>query len=214
MLTNDLLVTRIHSGKIEPVYANLDNEKLDIASSVIDVFNRHIGRIYGELIEELGGFEEINYRFVRGLAQILERRCIIDKDSAVDSIAARNAVFRESRGLVTCEEERADVLNRAARMLAIKPDDLEKSLWADLEENLVIKEFQIITPEELLKQYNLSLAQTLLFKATGMEIQIEDNYQQTFRKIKQLGLMYSIVNGKIYLDGPISLFKLTEKYGT
>ena len=47
-----------------------------------------------------------------------------------------------------------------------------------------------------------------------MEIQIEDKYQQVFRKIKQLGLIYSIQDGKIYLEGPISLFKLTEKYGS
>jgi uncharacterized protein len=47
-----------------------------------------------------------------------------------------------------------------------------------------------------------------------MEIQIEDNYQQVFRKIKQLGLIYSIHDGKISLEGPISLFKLTEKYGS
>jgi len=214
MLTSDLLITRVHSGKIEPIYASLEQENLDIASAVIDAFNRHVGRTYGELIEELVGIEEINYRFVRGLAQILERRCIIDKDSVIDPIAARKAVFRESRGLITCEEERTEVLTKAAEMLSIKPDDLEKSLWSDLEENLVVKEFQTMTQEELLKQYNLSLAQTLLFKATGMEIQIEDNYQQVFRRIKQLGLMYSIFDGKIYLDGPISLFKLTEKYGT
>ncbi|VVB63494.1 Uncharacterised protein [uncultured archaeon] len=47
-----------------------------------------------------------------------------------------------------------------------------------------------------------------------MEIQIEDNYQPLFWRIRQLGLMYSILDGKIYLDGPISLFKLTERYGT
>lgn len=47
-----------------------------------------------------------------------------------------------------------------------------------------------------------------------MEIQIEDNYQQVFRKIKQHGLMYSIQDGRIYLDGPVSLFKMTERYGT
>ena len=67
MLTSDLLITRIHSGKIEPVYVNLDQESLDIASSVINVFERNVGRTYGELSEELGGLEEINYRFVRGL---------------------------------------------------------------------------------------------------------------------------------------------------
>ena len=167
-----------------------------------------------ELIEELEGIEEINYRLIRGLAQILERRCVIETDSVIDPIAARRMIFEESKGFVTGEEERKRVLDKVARKLSIEPDALEKALWADHEGNLVIKEFQTIAPEDLLRNYNLSLAQTLLFRATGMEIQIEDNYQPVFRKIKQLGLIYSIQDGKISLEGPLSLFKLTEKYGS
>ena len=214
MLTSDLLVTKISKGKIEPVYARLDQDNLEIARSVIGVFQEHVGRTYGELIEELEGIEEINYRLIRGLAQILERRCVIETDSVIDPIAARKMVFEESRGFITSKEEREKVLDKVARRLSIEPDDLEKALWADHEGNLVIKEFQTIAPEDLLRQYNLSLAQTLLFRATGMEIQIEDNYQPVFRKIKQLGLIYSIHDGKISLEGPLSLFKLTEKYGS
>ncbi len=214
MLTSDLLVTKISKGKIEPVYALLDQDTLEIARSIIDVFQDHVGRTYGELIEELEGIEEINYRLIRGLAQILERRCVIETDSVIDPIAARRMVFEESRGFVTCEEERKNVLDKVARKLSIESDALEKALWADHEGNLVIKGFQAIVPEDLLRMYNLSLAQTLLFRATGMEIQIEYNYQPVFRKIKQLGLIYSIQDGKISLEGPLSLFKLTEKYGS
>ncbi len=204
----------VSKGKIAPVYAPLDQDNLEIALSVIGVFKEHLGRTYGELIEELEGIEEINYRLIRGLAQILERRCVIEIGSVIDPIAARKAVFEESKGFITSEEERKEVLGKVARKLSIEVDDLEKALWADQEGNLVIKEFQTLTPEDLLRHYNLSLAQTLLFRATGMEIQIEDNYQPVFGKIKQLGLIYSINDGKISLEGPLSLFKLTEKYGS
>jgi len=214
MLTSDLLVTKISKGKIEPVYALLDQDNLEIASSVIAAFQEHVGRTHDELIEELEGIEEINYRLIRGLVQILERRCSIESDAVIDSIAARKTVFEESRGFITSKEERERVLDKVARKLSIEPVDLEKALWADQEGNLVIKAFQTIAPEDLLRHYNLSLAQTLLFRATGMEIQIEDNYQPVFRKIKQLGLIYSIQDGKISLEGPLSLFKLTEKYGS
>ena len=214
MLTSDLLLTKISKGKIEPVYALLDEDTLEIARSVVDVFQEHMGGTYGSLLEELEDIEEINYRLIRGLAQILERRCIIDTDSVIDPAAARRMVFEESRGFITGEKERKNVLDKVAKKLSLEPDSLEKALWADKEGNLVIKEFQPISPESLLRQYNLSLAQTLLFRATGMEIQIEDNYQPVFRKIKQLGLIYSIQDGKISLEGPLSLFKLTEKYGS
>ncbi|MDI9417068.1 MAG: DUF790 family protein, partial [Euryarchaeota archaeon] len=72
MLTSDLLVTKISKGKIEPVYARLDKDNLEIAGSVIGVFEGKVGRTYGELIQELEGIEEINFRLIRGLAQILE----------------------------------------------------------------------------------------------------------------------------------------------
>lgn len=214
MLTSDLLVTRMRQGKIEPVFAPLDRENLGLASSIIDVFQKHVGKTYGELLEEIEGLEDINYRFIRGLAQILENRCVIDKDAIIDPTSARRAVFEESGGFISSEEERTEILDRVSRKLSIKSADLEKALWADQEENLVVKDFQAMSPENLLRQYNLSLAQTLLFKATGMEILIEDKYQEVFRRIKHLGLIYTICDGKIYLDGPISLFKLTEKYGS
>ena len=151
MLTSDLLVTKISKGKIEPIYALLDQDNLEIARSVIGVFQEHVGRTYDELIEELEGIEEINYRLIRGLAQILERRCSIESDAVIDSIAARKTVFEESRGFVTNLEERERVLDKIARKLSIEPDDLEKALWADQEGNLVIKEFQTIAIEDPLR---------------------------------------------------------------
>lgn len=214
MLTSDLLVTRTHKGKIEPVYSALDKEHINISSSVIGIFQRHVGKSYGELVEELEGFEEINYRLIRGLARILERRCHIENDSVIDPIYARRTVFHECSGFVTNAAQRNEVLDQASRKLSISHSDLEKALWSDLEENLIIKDFQHISPENLLRQYNISLTQTLLFRATGMEIQIDDHYQEVFWKMKQLGLMYSIEPNKVYIDGSVSLFRLTERYGT
>ena len=214
MLTSDLLVTKISKGKIEPVYALVNQDNLEIAASVIGVFEGKVGRTYGELAQELEGIEEINFRLIRGLAQILERRCVIETESAIDPIAARRAVFEESSGFITGKDGRERVLDMAARRLSVAPAELEGALWADQEDNLAVKEFRTLAPEDLLKQYNLSLAQTLLFRATAMEIQVENNYQPVFRKIKQLGLIYSIHDGKISLEGPLSLFKLTERYGS
>lgn len=214
MLTSDLLVTKIHKGKIEPVYATLDQKNLEISRSVINLFQEHIGKTYGELAEEIEGFEEIDYRLIRGLTQILERRCIIGMDSPIEPITARRIVFEECNGAVSDIKERKEIIERVARKLSIETGDIEKALWADMEENLVIKKFKTITPENLLRQYNLSLTQTLLFKAWSMEIQIEGNYQDVFWKIKKLGLMYLIQDGKIIIDGPVSIFKMTEKYGT
>lgn len=214
MLTSDLLVTKSYKGKIEPVYAKLDQKNLEISGSLIDLFQEYVGKTYGELSEEIEGIEEIDFRLIRGLSQMLKRKCVIEMNSAIEPPTARKMVFEDCKGAVSDIIERKEVIERVAGKLSVKPDELEKALWADTEENLIIKEFQIITPEDLLRLYNLSLTQTLLFKATCMEIQIEDNFQEVFWKIKKFGLMYSIEDGRIYLDGAVSLFKMTERYGT
>lgn len=214
MLTIDLLVTRISGGKIEPAYARIDHGTIEIARSIVDAFQDHVGKRYGELLEAIEALEGVNYRLVRGLAQILERRCVIESDSEIDPLIARRMVFEESGGFVTNAENRAKVLENVSRRMFVEPSELERALWSDHEENLVLKEFRRVDPESLLRSYNLSLTQTLLFRATGMDLSIEDGYQQVFRKIKQLGLMYSVQDDRICIEGPVSVFKLTERYGT
>src|SRR5660398_129710 len=196
MLTSDLLVTKSSKGKIEPVYAKLDQENLEISGSLLDLFQQHIGKTYGELIEQIEGMEEMDYRLIRGLTQILERRCVIEMNSVIEPATARKSVFEECKGAVSDVKERKEVIDRVARKLSVEPDALEKALWADMEENLIVKEFQTLSPESLLRPYNLSLTQTLLFKATGMDIQIEENFKEIFWKVKRLGLMYSIHDGR------------------
>ncbi|RQD80405.1 DUF790 family protein, partial [Methanosalsum natronophilum] len=213
MLTSDLLVTKSYKGKIEPVYARIDKNNLEVADSLINIFQKHIGRTYGELAEEIDGIEEIDFRFIRGLSQILKRKCVIEMDASIEPSIARKMVFEECGGSVLDIAEREEVIKKIAEKVSLDPNELEKDMWADMEENLIVKDFYVISPEDLLKQYNMSLTQTLLFKATGMEIQINDNFQEIFWNIKKFGLMYSIEDDKIYLDGAASLFKMTERYG-
>jgi hypothetical protein len=73
----------------------------------------------------------------------------------------------------------------------------------------------------LLKRYNFSLTQTLLFKSLRLEFSASGNWKDIFRDVKRLGLIYSVEREdgdqggyRVSLDGPLSLFKMTERYGT
>lgn len=245
MLTSDLLVTRISRGKIHPAYAVYDSENLELAELLIETFKQHVGKTYGNLLAELEGYEEMNYRFIRGLSQLLGRRTLVETSSAVDPSRAREAVFEVCEGMALFPAERQKSLQIAAENLSISVPDLEKSLWADLEENQVLKEFNPPAPAELLRQYNISLTQTLLFRAVDMDIWITGDFQRVLWKILKSGLMYSledtqeIEGGKqeiesgnrdskrmdettdserlksvhLHLDGPASLFRMSERYG-
>ncbi|MDI9393963.1 MAG: DUF790 family protein [Euryarchaeota archaeon] len=245
MLTSDLLVTHISRGKIRPAYAVFDSENLELAELLIETFKQHVGKTYGDLLAELEGYEEMNYRFIRGLSQLLGRKALVETSSAVDPSRAREAVFEACEGMALFPAERQKSLQIAARNLSISVPDLEKSLWADLEENQVLKEFNPPAPAELLRQYNISLTQTLLFRAVDLDIWIRGDFQRVLWKILKSGLMYSledtpeIEGGKqeieggnrdskrmdenkdperlksvhLHLDGPASLFRMSERYG-
>ncbi len=198
---------------------------------------------------ELEGYEEMNYRFIRGLSQLLERRTVIETDAAVDPSLARETVFETCGGMALSPAERKEALQKAAKKLSISEKELDKALWADLEENQIVKSFIPLSPAELLKQYNISLTQTLLFRAIDLDIWIKGDFQKILWKILRLGLMYSLEDSEeekvkvddrnikidnrkinrekeklienstefeavhLHLDGPASLFRISERYG-
>ncbi len=222
LLTSDLLVTRISRGKIKPEYAAFDSENLELARLLIETFEQHVGKTYGDLLAELEGYEEMNYRFIRGLSQLLGRKAVIETDAAVDPSLARETVFEACGGMALSSSEKKEALKKAAKKLSISVQELEKALWADLEENQVLKSFLPLSPAELLRQYNISLTQTLLFRAVDLDIWIKGDFQKILWKILRSGLMYSLEDTEepeklkgvhLHLDGPASLFRMSERYG-
>lgn len=216
MLPGELLITRAKKGRIYPVFAEIDEEHQELADELIEVYRNFVGKKKSEIDELLAEFEQgLNFKLVRGLRTLLERRCIFKSKYAVEPVVARRAVFEAaSSKKVTNRKEREKVIETVAKKLNISVADLEQSLWADQESEVVLDEFAPLNPNELLKSYNLSLAQTLLFKSTGMSISFKGNYKEIFRAIKYFGLMYISEGNKIRVEGASSLLKLSERYGT
>jgi len=222
MLPSNLLIARIRRGQVRPVYAGIEDANLEVARELLGIFGESIGRSKGEITDGIKQYEDIgyDYRFVRGLATLLERRCLFVAKSSLNSTNVRRLAFREASkyGIVPSQEERAEILTKVADGLGVTIDEVEESLFGDLDEQSILKEFEPISPEDLLRQYNLSLTQTLLFRSTSLKFTAKNNWKRIFRRIKQLGLMYSaeaLPEGFwVTVDGSMSLFKLTERYGT
>ena len=106
--------------------------------------------------------------------------------------------------------------------MSLAPDVIEKSLFADLKGEQRLMQFQDCTAEQLLHRYNVALAQAILLRSTGVSILITgesaQRFRQLFRAIKFHRLICEISSsGKdsylLKLDGPLSLFSSTQKYG-
>jgi predicted nuclease of restriction endonuclease-like RecB superfamily len=232
MLPSNLLRVKISQGRIRPSYVGLDADHLALAERIAGIYRDGVGKRKGELLERLKREENdegYDYKLVRGLSTLLERRCIFEADSALDPVEARKVVFKEaSRIRASSSSEREDVLRRVSAELSISYEALERSLYSDVENELILRDFKPLPdPGTLLRYYNLSVTQTLLFKSLRVEFSTSGNWKNIFRRVKWLGLIYSVERSigdsgggggaqryKVALDGPLSLFKMTERYGT
>ncbi len=211
MLPSDLLRVRFRRDKVYPIFLT---EK-ELAEEIIKIFRKNVGKKLKDLKREVEELEEIDYKLVRGLFTILLRRCTLKTHSKIEPRILRRKIFE--KGFVVNEKERINILKKVAEEFGVSVKDVEESFFADLEDEKIIKDFREINADDLVKMYNLSLVQTLLFKSTKIEAHFSGNYQKIFRAIKSQGLMYTVRKNKrfiVEIDGPASILKLSEKYGT
>ncbi len=212
MLPSELSRYKIVGNTIIPLFASEDD--IPIASEIIGLFK--IGDKLGDvqdrekILEQIYQYNSNLLKFIRGLYRIMVRKCTLTGESPIEPILIRRELF--SRGPIINEEDRQKTLKAVSNSLKI---DAERFMYADLDSEKIISSIEDVSPEKLLKEYNLSLLQTLLFKCYKIRIQVEDNWKEIARRIKWLGLMYLAYENptSIEIMGPATLLKLTEKYG-
>jgi len=222
MLPSELLAVWKRKGNIWPRYARATAESLEVANSLIKAYRDHVGqkkavlKAFASQLEDEG----YEYRFVRGLAHLLDRKSTFKCNDKINPVELRRKIFKttEELGLATTPERRRKIIETVASELKVTFMTVDEFLYADLDSELILEEFEPpATPEELLKEYNLSLTQTLLFDSTELNFTASGNWQRIFFAVKRLGLIYEVYkDGGFWMkiDGPASLFKLTRRYGT
>lgn len=230
MLPSTLLRIKKKGSKILPSFVHLTYENEFVASLLIEVYNEHVGRTLEELEESLedveSQLEDMDYhpKFIRGLIELLNRRITTEKPKTkVPLDVARRTVFSVSseKGFAVTKQVKSEILCEAARRLGVSAEELIEAFEASYEDSEVVTNFDAPNPVDLLRQYNLSLLQTLMFKATSMTIianMTGTEAKSILGKVKLLGLMYMAEkeNGmlKIHIDGPASILTQTRRYGT
>lgn len=221
MLPSDLLAVWKRKNVVLPRYAKLSEDNLEAASNLIEAYKGNMNEKKKVLKELVSEFEDsgYNYRFVRGLAFLLDKRSIFKSYSSLNLVDLRKTIYELAGkfGLPTSPELRKRIIQTAASKLDLTAEKVEEFFYADLDSELILEKFMPLSPRELLEEYNLSLTQTLLFDCIELKFETAGNWQQIFYKVKKLGLIYEVYrdNGfSVKIDGPASLFKLTRRYGT
>lgn len=219
MLPKELLVVIKRGDNIWPRYSKLSPFDVSIAEAVIRIYSEGIGLKRREIKEKILELEDVygNYKFIRALSLLIERKCEFTSSYSIDPKKIRHLLFEKASalGFPTTLEERSDIIKMVADELNVKPEEVEQSIYADLNSEDELFRIQSVNPMDLLKEYNLSITQTLLFHATEVEFTSSGNWQRIFRAIKYHGLMYTSRGDNWFkIDGPASIFKLTRRYGT
>jgi predicted nuclease of restriction endonuclease-like RecB superfamily len=232
MLTGKLVRVRYARDRVIPCYLNAqESQWLDLAEQLLTLFRAGVGQSRGQLeadIDEL--FGNLPQPIIhQGLAKLLEDRGDFEVLPGQPPEQVRAAAFRaaaqERQRLAQQPGQRFErdvVLRSVGAELGLEPAAVEAGLFADLKSEQRLVRFEDITPQRLLERYNVALAQAVLLRSIGREVEVRSEspalYRQLFRQIKFRRLLCEVEaidagTHRLRLDGPLSLFSATQKYG-
>lgn len=231
MLKSDLLIFRYNGETIIPKKLPLQPQFIDIALELIYCFQDYIGKTQGELeakLQELEG-DSPDYKIKRGLSHLLKNSFAqFEVISPLNPTILREKVFSLASENTPLPDYRGQTLDSIASTLTrelkreVLPSEVEQGLYADLQENRILTQFDAPSPETLIHRYNLSQVQGIFYRATKIVINAYRNdpgqYKLLFRYLKLFQLI-SYIEGDadtgftITIDGPTSLFKNSTRYG-
>ena len=226
MLTGKQVRVRVSKGQLIPLYidATANNFKL-LAGQLVGVFRQAVGLSRSEMEEQLDTLvgEGPGSLLNQGLAKLLEDRCEFEVSAEQPPDQLREHVFAAAATARQAKEfDRNAVLEQCATELGLGAEQLLRGLFADLKDEQRLLSFDDTTPDALLLRYNVALAQAILLRSTSLEVHVwgetPARYRQLFRAIKfhkLLGTFHpdGTKGYRIVLDGPLSLFSSTQKYG-
>ncbi len=241
MLTKDLLCFRTKSGKIQPKFIDTTAPKfLKIAFELTDLFSESVGEVRGTLENRskqvLEGFT-LGVAVGRGLEKLLIDRTEFDTESNNKVLELREKVFRNSSALMRKHEHSGaydsdssekDILESYRKTLAgtigITSENLSDQLYSDLPPFQKVMKFRKITGEALLHRYNCAQVQGLLLRSEKIKLKLSESSTASLRQLLKY-VRFNKLLAKIrfdhkkrksidmQIDGPLSMFLQTQKYG-
>ena len=109
-----------------------------------------------------------------------------------------------------------------AQSFGLTPDQVIAALFADLKDENRILSFKDLSAAALLNRYNVALAQAVLLRSVRIEAEVRGEtparYRHLFRWLKFHRLLYRVTGSatqgyRFQIDGPLSLFSATTRYG-
>jgi hypothetical protein len=229
LLTADLVHVRRRGDRllVVPLPAALRPRALELAGAALALVRAHVGLPRGALTEawQQVAVAPSENRLARGLFKLALDGCEFEEGGAVDPVELRRDLFARAAAARASgrDFDRDAVLAEVAHARGMDAESVEEALYADLPTAHVLRRAALPSPEGLLAQHELSSHQAVLLRAVHVHARVgcatAGAYRALFRKLKFHRLLYRIAKLErgagyaIELDGPMSLFEQTTKYG-
>ncbi len=213
-----MAVRRSRNGTVRSVF--LSDENSDYSKSVRDVFSRNVGRTRLEIEKELKLVElkSQNPKILKGIALVMFRLSRMERPSKLEPATVRSAIFSKAKRPAITEEDRARIIKSVAEDMHTTPSDISMAMYADNEDNEILRELPSVTPEEVSKAFNMEQIETVILKSLWIDIRTSTNMGRFIRRARSLGLLYSESkeNGipGIRVSGPVSILEQSGRYGS
>jgi predicted nuclease of restriction endonuclease-like RecB superfamily len=226
MLTGALVRVRFSKDLIVPRYIESNNRQaLAEGATLLETFHRNIGRTRGELEQDLidvFGYEPGQFGR-RGLIKLLDDRCEWAQESKCPPAEIRDAIFTSAFAARRISAfDREAIMNDVAGRLQLSAEEISDGMFADLKSEQRLKQIDPLTPERLLLRYNVALVQSILLKADQVVVEVRRETPAQLRRLIRLVKFHRLVCEltqpmpevvRMVLDGPLSMFTATQKYG-
>lgn len=188
ILPPDLIRVKRTKEALNPQFAQ--DDKLGLAKTLIATYKANVDKRHSDLLEALSNCEDLGYDFklVRGLTFILDGFCFFSIRSVLPPLKARTLLFEEAtKTPVYLESDKNAVLSRVALILNASSEDVDESMYADLEDEQQLIEFNEPDPLQLLQSYNFALLVAVLSYSTILTIQYSGKNPEIEKTTASLG---------------------------
>ena len=236
MLRSEHVMARLYRGKLVTHSLSPDDQRaLDVAGELCDLYAEHVGLPRSQLERELAVREEglgpgldarRGFKIVRAFSKLLEERASWSAPTEADPYTLRTRIFELAASLPEPPAAEAGLLEAPTREDVLSQVAVETGvegpaayMYADRQGAQLLGDFDRPSPGELVRRYNVAQVQGVLYSAKDLVVDLGEgaDARLVFHYVKLLGLIYDLeplAHGhRIHLDGPLSIFGGTRKYG-
>lgn len=220
-----------------------DEKIINLATSLLQVYDVSLKPSRAEIDEQtmplINGFDDIF--LAKGLNKLIQDRCefACDHNSALPEL--RQDIFKASSDFFEHLKNPVAKVEDLHKFVALQTShSIEEvdNIYKDLPEFEILQKAKLTSAKDLLNRYNVALVQGLLIHTSSMTLTVREpstaKLRRLFKYLKFFGLLATIyledkavksldkLNSeksktssklRIEIDGPLSLFENSSKYG-